>query len=265
MDADGNAHFNTDFRNGQELAAALERHPDIDEEQAAALLDAYEAVFRHRQFTGRSGSMFKYEGLGSIYWHMVSKLLLATAEVIRTVSGDSADAELARPLLDHFDEIQDGLGVHKTPVAYGAFTTDPYSHTPGFIGVQQPGMTGQVKEDVITRFCELGVSVREGQLEFSPSMLKREEFLSAAGILGHQAGDEGVHEELEAGCLGFSVCAVPVIYRLAGEYGIEIFDDEGGSEEVSGNRLDLALSQSIFRREGRVQKIVVDIPAGQLR
>ncbi len=38
---------------------------------------------------------------------------------------------------------------------YGAIPTDPYSHTPGFAGAQQPGMTGPVKED-ICRLGELG-------------------------------------------------------------------------------------------------------------
>ena len=45
---------------------------------------------------------------------------------------------------------------------YGAFPTDPYSHTPAGKGAQQPGMTGQVKEDVISRFGELGVEVKNG-------------------------------------------------------------------------------------------------------
>jgi hypothetical protein len=32
-------------------------------------------------------------------------------------------------LAKHYDEIGDGIGVHKTPEVYGAFPTDPYSHT----------------------------------------------------------------------------------------------------------------------------------------
>ena len=37
-------------------------------------------MFDHKSFTGRSGTFFGYEGLGSIYWHMVSKLLVAAQE-----------------------------------------------------------------------------------------------------------------------------------------------------------------------------------------
>ena len=51
----------------------------------------------------------------------------------------------------HF-EINAGIGAHKSPELYGAFPTDPYSHTPGGKGAQQPGMTGQVKEEGVYLF-----------------------------------------------------------------------------------------------------------------
>jgi hypothetical protein len=265
QDVEGGTHFNAGFRNAGELAAALACHEDISEEDALALCDVYEEVFRHRRFTGRSGSMFKYEGLGSIYWHMVSKLLLATAEVIEgTLQSDTDEATQAR-LLDCYDEIKDGLGLHKTPAQYGAFPTDPYSHTPGFIGVQQPGMTGQVKEDFITRFYELGVKVVDGQIEFSPTILRRDEFTTGPESWDYSLGGEELHETLEAGCLAFSVCAVPVVYRLAQEYAIRVFKHGGHSEVIAGNRLDHTLSQSLFKREGEIQKIVVDVPETALR
>ena len=54
-----------------------------------------------------------------------------------------------------------GIGAHKSPVNYGAFPSDPYSHTPAGKGAQQPGMTGQVKEDILSRFGELGLRVKE--------------------------------------------------------------------------------------------------------
>jgi len=264
-DSDGNVHFNHSYRNGGELAAALDRHPEISKEDAAALCEIYEAVFRHRQFTGRSGSMFKYEGLGSIYWHMVSKLLLATAEVITEAVQDDPDRNMVNLLLECFDEIQDGLGLHKAPEQYGAFPTDAYSHTPGFAGVQQPGMTGQVKEDVITRFCELGVKVSEGQIIFAPAILRREEFISEPANWSYWGSATEQCESLQSGSLAFTVCAVPVIYRLAQEYAIEVFDNDGGREIISGNQLGQARSLSLFQRDRRIQKIVVQIPRDVLR
>ena len=265
QDVNGRIHFNGRFRNAGELRAALEHDEDITAEDADALCDVYEATFRHRQFTGRSGSMYKYEGLGCIYWHMVSKLLLATTEVILSASRSGTEDTTLNHLFAHFDEIKEGLGMHKTPAQYGAFPTDPYSHTPGFAGVQQPGMTGQVKEDVITRFSELGVQVKEGEIAFAPIMLKRDEFLSEPETWRYSVGGAEQSEELEAGSLAFTLCAVPVIYRLAKECAIRVFADDSGPEVIAGNHLGQAWSRSLFQREKRVQKIVVDISADKLR
>ena len=76
-----------------------------------------------------------------------------------------------------------GIGFNKTPDNYGAFPTDPYSHTPGFAGAKQPGMTGQVKEEVIARLQELGVSVVNGSVTFNPFILRKSEFLSGSDTL----------------------------------------------------------------------------------
>ena len=56
--------------------------------------------------------------------------------------------------------------MHKSPELYGAFPTDPYSHTPAGKGAQQPGMTGQVKEDILSEVLEIGVFVKEGLIQF---------------------------------------------------------------------------------------------------
>jgi hypothetical protein len=265
QDGDGRVHFNTSFRSARDLTAALMAHPDVATEDAATLLEVYEATFRHRQFTGRSGSMFKYEGLGSIYWHMVSKLLLATAEVIASAARAGTAPHTLDELLVHFDEIEQGLGVHKTPACYGAFTTDPYSHTPGFIGVQQPGMTGQVKEDIISRFCELGVRVENGEIEFAPILLRRDEFLDEPVNWTFAASGKLRTETIEAGCLGFTLAGVPVFYRLAPSRSIRVFEGDDDPIVIEGGRLGRALSKSLFRREKRIDKIVVDVPGAMLR
>jgi hypothetical protein len=265
QDVNGRVHFKDTFRNVRELALALKNQPRIGKQDAAAMCHLYEKVFRHRQFTGRSGSMYKYEGLGCIYWHMVSKLLLATAEVIVGAARNHTDKATMDKLLERFDDIKEGLGMHKTPAEYGAFPTDPYSHTPGFAGVQQPGMTGQVKEDVITRFMELGVSVEQGRVSFAPTLLRLDEFTTEAATWGHAAGSASTDEALEAGSLAFSLCAVPVIYRLAEQSGITVFAADGSHEAIEGNELGAAWSHSLFQRDGRIQKIAVDIPRNALR
>jgi hypothetical protein len=113
--------------------------------------------------------MFAYEGLGCIYWHMVAKLLLAVQERVFEAS-DAAAPELPA-LVSHYRRVRDGLGYRKTAAEYGAFPADPYSHTAGEGGAQQPGMTGQVKEEILTRWGELGLRFEAGQIRFDPVLL----------------------------------------------------------------------------------------------
>ena len=82
-DLNGTYHFNSAFRNADVLKEYLvQDNIIISEEEKADLLELYEKTFNHQSFMGRSGTFYAYEGLGSIYWHMVSKLLLAVRENI---------------------------------------------------------------------------------------------------------------------------------------------------------------------------------------
>ncbi len=47
-----------------------------------AMVVAIFSILAH-EFTGRSSTMYAYEGIGSIYWHMVAKLLVAIQESVR--------------------------------------------------------------------------------------------------------------------------------------------------------------------------------------
>ncbi|MFY7860678.1 MAG: hypothetical protein ACOVP5_00520, partial [Chitinophagales bacterium] len=153
-DIQGNFHFHPSFNNADKLLEGLTklgqdtRYKNQIKKDTQAILNLYELIFDHKSFTGRSGTFFGYEGLGSIYWHMVSKLYLAIAETIENFDS-SGDQDLIDQLTHHFYQTGIGLGIYKTPLEYGAFPTDPYSHTPSHRGAQQPGMTGQVKEDII--------------------------------------------------------------------------------------------------------------------
>ena len=83
-DCKGSYHFNGEFRNVRFLREFCEKLPAAKKPKArelAALEALYEKTFNHQSFTGRSGTFYAYEGLGSIYWHMVSKLLLAAQEI----------------------------------------------------------------------------------------------------------------------------------------------------------------------------------------
>jgi hypothetical protein len=112
----------------------------------------------------------------------------------------------------------------------------------------------------------LGVRVEDGCVEFEPGMLRHEEFHAEACTWTYSTGESRQREEeLSAGSLAFSICGVPVIYRLAETYGIRVQIADGSEHEIAGNRLGNSWSQSLFRRDGSVQKIIVDIPTEELR
>lgn len=215
-DCDGGIHFDAKYRNANEL-------PD-------ELKDLYEQVFNHHAFTGRSGTFYKYEGLGCIYWHMVSKLLLAVGENIQREADEnpSPQGKVLGRLVSHYFAIREGIGSHKNPAEYGAFPFDPYSHTPSMAGAQQPGMTGQVKEDIISRWFELGVSVRDGQVTFAPTMLHDEDF--------------------KDGELRFTYCGTEIIYSRK-------------SKVESRKTFTLTKEQSahLFARDGEIKQLIIEL------
>jgi hypothetical protein len=253
QDVNGVAHFSAAFFNVSVLEQALVPLA-LTPEERARILALYEEVFHHKSFTGRSGSFYKYEGLGSIYWHMVSKLLLSVQEVMwRTTDRDTLER-----LRRQYNDIREGIGTHKSPSTYGAVPLDPYSHTPGFAGVQQPGMTGQVKEDVISRFGEMGASVDKGCLVFSAAMIKRDELLGEAARFEF-FDVEGVNQSLDlaAGSLAFTICQVPVVVHESGAGDIEITAADGTCRIHAGLRLDAETSRAIFQRSGSVRRLDV--------
>ncbi len=80
--------------------------------------------------------MFGFEGLGCIYWHMVSKLLLAVQEVAIESVNQQGKSNTSQALIAHYYNVREGIGFNKTPEEYGAFPADPYSHTPKHAGEQ---------------------------------------------------------------------------------------------------------------------------------
>jgi hypothetical protein len=269
-DAAGSYRFNASLRNARDVAGVLDQlgasaaFGGLVGQDRARVLEAYEAVFRHAEFTGRSGRMYGYEGIGCIYWHMVAKLLLAAQEQALDARrrGDASAGALA----DAYDRVRAGLCFNKDPEEYGAFPMDPYSHTPPFAGAQQPGMTGQVKEIVLTRFGELGVRVEGGVLSFSPTLLHARELLTAPASFEYLALDGQLRTlTLGAGELGFTYCQVPVVYRAGAQPGLVVW--QGDQKQVLGgvSALPAELSAAIFGRTGRVTRVDVTVRASDLR
>ena len=257
-DAAGALHFAEGLGNARVLAERLDalarepRHAGLTADKPA-ILAAYEETFNHREFTGRSGSFFAYEGLGSIYWHMVSKLAVGVRGALDRArsAGDAA----APALQDAYDDVVAGLGTHKTPQAYGAFPADPYSHTPRHAGARQPGMTGQVKEDILNRFGELGVSVADGRVRLDPDAVADREWTPAPAEFAWLDG-AGVERTVgvPAGAVAFTLCQVPfVVERDASGHEVRFAD--GSVRSFPGTTLDADVSAAVFGRRGEVMAV----------
>jgi len=269
-DVEGYYHFNGNFRNAGDLREALNSlksttYQKLVEKEFDLLLQIFEEVFNHKAFTGRSGTFFAFEGLGSIYWHMVSKLYLAVEEVTLEAYQKDADAAVLNRLKKHFYEVGDGIGIHKSPENYGAFPTDPYSHTPFHRGAQQPGMTGQVKEDILVRIGELGVFIKDGILSFNPLLLNKEELLKEAAEFQYvDVRKEDRKLSLQPDTLSFTFCQVPVIYQKADEDKIEVKLTDGKTREINSLNLDKNTSEKVFNRTGEIELITVHLKSERL-
>jgi hypothetical protein len=231
------------------LTMLSEQYPELVERDSEKVKTLFEETFHHNEFTGRSGTFFAYEGLGSIYWHMVSKLLLAVQETtLRTRNEPSAAA-----LIETYVDIRKGLGFNKMVDVYGAFPTDPYSHTPKGQGAKQPGMTGMVKEEILTRQIELGYSIENGKIAFDFLLLDTRELLSAPAIFEYWNVD-GQKQNIECpvNTVAYSICQVPVILQQSSKSGIEVHRFDGAVQKCKELALDVENSQHIFKRDGKV-------------
>jgi hypothetical protein len=271
QDVIGTYRFNADFRNVGDLERRLDEVREPYGAQAddarEAIIDLYEKVFNHRAFTGRSGTMFGFEGLGCIYWHMVSKLLLATGEIFQAAIDDGADDGVTRRLGSLYYRIRDGLGFNKTPGDYGAFPMDPYSHTPKHAGARQPGMTGQVKEEIIARFGELGLTVSDGSIRIDPRLLRRAEFAANPGTFRYLDVTGDWRElALPPPSLAFTWCQVPFVYQLDddAEPSLTVTERGGRVQETSKLVLPTEISGELFARNGRVRQVNVVLPSKHL-
>ena len=272
QDGDGNFRFNADFVNvgdvHEQLDAVAGTYGADDIEAARnALHELFENVFNHQDFTGRSGTMFGFEGLGCIYWHMVSKLLLAVEENFFAAVVAGADTATCKRLGELYYQVRGGIGFNKTPAEYGAFPTDPYSHTPKHNGARQPGMTGQVKEEVLTRFGELGIRVTEGIARIQPALLRASEFVSEPqGFCYLDVEGNWQDITIPARGLGFTWCQVPVIYTLddAAQPSLTITNADGSQRTQDSLVLSAEDSTAIFERSGHIRALQVTLNSDEL-
>ena len=267
-DAAGTIRFHADFRNAGDVALALDRLANDPAwaggvaRDARAVVETFVDVFGHRTYTGRSGTMYAYEGLGSIYWHMVAKLLLAVQELAVQAADRDEPADVRRALADAYYRIRSGFGFEKSAEEFGAFPTDPYSHTPAHAGAQQPGMTGEVKEEILTRLGEFGVAVDGGRVRFRPVLLRAEEFLAEPSHL-RAFGLDGAPLALDvpADAFAFTFAQVPVFYtRSRGPASLRVTWRDGREQDLAGNVLDADASAALLGRTGDIVRLDVAVP-----
>ncbi len=245
-DGDGGLHFRADLANAAALDRALDEL-EMPTAHRAAVHGAYEAMFHHHAFTGRSGGMHGYEGIGSIYWHMVAKLLLAVQERAMEVEVADDDPALLDRLTTVYRRVRDGLGFRKDPARFGAFPTDCYSHTPAHAGAQQPGMTGQVKEEVLTRGGELGLRLRNGRLAWGRPLLPDEELWVRDG---------------DTPAFRLTVCGTPVRIERADADEIRIHRADGTVQVRPGRVTDADTTAAVLDRTGAVAGITFRLRGG---
>jgi hypothetical protein len=269
-DVQGGYRFNPNIKNNGELIIQLNElhadYPGLDKDMVSKIEALYETVFNHQSFTGRSGGMFGFEGLGSVYWHMVSKLLLALKENFYAAVEEDAQPELIQRLGTLYYRVRGGIGFNKSPDEYGAFPCDPYSHTPKHAGAQQPGMTGQVKEEILSRFGELGIHVLNGEVEFKPRLLRSREFVADEKTFRYlDVKNDWQNTTIPQNGIGFTWCQVPVIYELSNSMPtLTLTLSDGKQVTFSNITLGGDYSHALFNRTGFIKQIHIILNTSQL-
>ena len=101
-------------------------------------------------------------------------------------------------------------------------------------------MTGQVKEEVLTRWGELGIDIVNGCASFGPKILKKSEFFSK--------GDA-------AGTLSFTWCGTLVTYKLTNDSSSITIN----GKSRSGTSLTPEETSDLFSRNGKIKSIEVKV------
>jgi len=248
--------FHPALTNAYALTEALDQLQDYStlEADRSQIESLYESTFQHHAFTGRSGTMFGYEGLGCVYWHMVSKLMLAVMEVTHDAKRAGAPQQIIDRLTESYFSVQKGLGYRKSPEEYGAFPAEPYSHSPAHAGAKQPGLTGQVKEGILCRFGELGISFDKGLLTFRPLLLQDAEFTHP-------------QESRASETVSFTLAGTAIHYRCSehlDQVQATVHFSDGAKREFSDGIIDQRTTFELTHRTGNILQIDVTIPAEML-
>ena len=120
-------------------------------------------------------------------------------------------------------------------------------------------MTGQVKEEIITRMGELGCIINSGKLIFNPKLLKISEFLTEKSTFSFIDVNKGMCKlNLDQNQLAFTYCQVPIVYELKDAHqSISVSYANNKVENVNGYSLSKEMSSDLFSRSGKIKEIKV--------
>jgi hypothetical protein len=188
-------------------------------------------------------------------------LLLAAQESALNANDRGSSPDTNRGLVEAYFDIRLGLSFNKTPDVYGAFPTDPYSHTPEGQGAKQPGMTGMVKEEILTRLAEVGLVVEPAGLRFDPLLIRPQEFLTAPTTMRY-IDVEGNEQALDlpTESFGYTFCQTPLVIQCGDQPHITVVQQDCSTQEIDGNRLPVDVCAHILARDGVIRQLTVFIP-----
>ncbi len=209
------------------------KEQNLSKEITDKLVNEYEAVFAHKKFNGRSDVMYKFEGIGCVYWHQNAKFALG---ILETAQNAILKGEDITEIYKAYNKLLEGFIYRKTPEECSAIPIEPYSHTSFNNKSEQPGMTGQVKESVIMRRGEMGVRVLDGKISFEEKFLRPDEFLE--------------NNEINFTCYG-----VKCVYKKSTKKGIVI----NGTDKFNSYTINEAVSEKIFNRTNEIELIEIYI------
>jgi hypothetical protein len=123
-------------------------------------------------------------------------------------------------------------------------------------------MTGQVKEELLTRLAELGAFVERGVLFFDTVMLRESEFTTQETTFNYiDVHRQEQSIELPPGSLAYTFCQIPIVYICSEDDRVHIVYSSGRQRLIAGHRLDAETSGHVFRRDGHIGRITVYIGA----
>ncbi len=233
-DVNGKLHFDAEIKT-EEILLKKCKDIGVSADLTKVLIDEYEKIFAHKKFNGRSEVMYKFEGIGCVYWHQNAKFTLA---ILETALKACQNGENIAEIYKVYNNLMQGFIYRKSPIECGAIPIEPYSHTSFSGKSEQPGMTGQVKESILMRRIELGVTVSDGEILFYSEFLKPEEFDNNNEV-------------------SFTLCGIPVKYRKSNDKKLVISLKNDEKIEKTDLKINSEMCKEIFNRTSEIKQIEI--------